>query len=216
MSAVDDYKRAHRAADTDFQPDSIHHTLGPSGTEAAPGNHIHADYEATLGDLENDDADHETRIIDLEEVIPTLLVVDAVVVYATATQTLTTGTITIIAFDTEESTGFLGDPFSEASLAAETITVSVAGIYTIIGTIAYAAGATGFRQASIYINGTEAQTQRLPAAAAGGTFGVTAVGTFKLNANDVITLRGQQTQGANLATVVTAKGFVRLSVCRVA
>lgn len=31
----------HRLADTDSQPSSAHHTLGPSGTQAAPGNHRH-------------------------------------------------------------------------------------------------------------------------------------------------------------------------------
>lgn len=31
----------HRQADTDSQPSAAHHTLGPSGTQAAPGNHRH-------------------------------------------------------------------------------------------------------------------------------------------------------------------------------
>lgn len=31
----------HRQADTDATPTAAHHTLGPSNTQAAPGNHKH-------------------------------------------------------------------------------------------------------------------------------------------------------------------------------
>ena len=31
----------HRQADTDSQPGAAHHTLGPSMTQASPGNHKH-------------------------------------------------------------------------------------------------------------------------------------------------------------------------------
>lgn len=31
----------HRQADTDALPSAAHHTLGPSGTQASPGNHKH-------------------------------------------------------------------------------------------------------------------------------------------------------------------------------
>lgn len=31
----------HTNADTDTRPESLHHTLGPGNTQAAPGNHTH-------------------------------------------------------------------------------------------------------------------------------------------------------------------------------
>lgn len=36
--AVEDF---HSNADTDVRPESLHHTLGPSPSQAAPGNHTH-------------------------------------------------------------------------------------------------------------------------------------------------------------------------------
>lgn len=37
-SIVDDF---HTNADTDIRPESLHHTLGSNGTQAAPGDHTH-------------------------------------------------------------------------------------------------------------------------------------------------------------------------------
>lgn len=39
--SVDDYKKAHESADTDFEAASIHHSLGRGPNNAAPGNHNH-------------------------------------------------------------------------------------------------------------------------------------------------------------------------------
>lgn len=33
--------RFHKNADTDVRPESIHHTLGPQGSQASPGDHSH-------------------------------------------------------------------------------------------------------------------------------------------------------------------------------
>jgi hypothetical protein len=40
-TANQNFTEAHRAADTDFEPTSMHHTLGKGGLQAAPGNHNH-------------------------------------------------------------------------------------------------------------------------------------------------------------------------------
>ncbi len=33
--------KIHNRADTDSQPSALHHTLGPSGLQASPGDHTH-------------------------------------------------------------------------------------------------------------------------------------------------------------------------------
>lgn len=38
----------HSNADTDVRPEAIHHTLGPSPTQAAPGNHVHNGSDSPL------------------------------------------------------------------------------------------------------------------------------------------------------------------------
>jgi hypothetical protein len=36
-----DVQKIHEKADTDFSKQSLHHTLGPQGNQASPGNHVH-------------------------------------------------------------------------------------------------------------------------------------------------------------------------------
>lgn len=38
---AEEVERAHTNADTDTRAESMHHTLGASPTQAAPGNHTH-------------------------------------------------------------------------------------------------------------------------------------------------------------------------------
>lgn len=38
----------HKFADVDSKPEAMHHTLGPSGNQAAPGNHTHNGQDSPL------------------------------------------------------------------------------------------------------------------------------------------------------------------------
>lgn len=44
------FRDAHEKGDTDFEPKSMHHTLGKSPNQAAPGNHKHDELYERLGD----------------------------------------------------------------------------------------------------------------------------------------------------------------------
>jgi hypothetical protein len=39
--SAEDVERLHRNADTDTRKESLHHTLGPRGNQASPGDHDH-------------------------------------------------------------------------------------------------------------------------------------------------------------------------------
>lgn len=48
-------RKLHLRADTDMSPRSLHHTLGPKGNQASPGNHIHDGITSKkIGPLEMD------------------------------------------------------------------------------------------------------------------------------------------------------------------
>jgi hypothetical protein len=53
------YQASHAQADTDLDRSSLHHTLGRAPTQAAPGNHVHPEFDLISDPSEFAPADHE-------------------------------------------------------------------------------------------------------------------------------------------------------------
>lgn len=126
-----------------------------------------------------------------------------------ATQTLTTATVTPIVFDTEAT-----DTDGMHSTASNTsrITAVTAGYYLVAGHIPFAANATGGRHGWLSLNGT---TTRIAWASATSVTAATITslamsGAVFLNVGDYVELMGYQTSGGNLATDITT-GSARLT-----
>ena len=93
------YRDAHSYADTDYDPNSIHHTIGRGPRQAAAGNHRHEDLESdVIAQFATNTAEHaalEARIDLIEELRNSFIKLKA-----TANQNFTTAIITDLAVTT--------------------------------------------------------------------------------------------------------------------
>jgi hypothetical protein len=99
------------------------------------------------------------------------------------------------------------------SIAGNAVTVTVAGLYLVTGSVTYDTNATGFRMALLVVNGASV-TRFITAAGAGGPISCTPTRLLQLAAGDVITMNAQHTAGAAL-TLNTSTGGVHLDVAAV-
>jgi hypothetical protein len=114
---------------------------------------------------------------------------------ASTVVTIVTATPTVINFDSAAWDVRLGFTFAGTSRYV----CQQPGKFSIRGQVAFAAGATGVRQAGIRVNGVAAAVAggQIPAAGVGTTV-VGFNGDLQLNAGDYIEIYGYHTQGANL------------------
>ena len=119
--------------------------------------------------------------------------------YQTTPQTLTTAVWTAISIDTET---FDTDSGHDNVTNNTRYTIQVDGLYVILGTVAFAASATGLRGSKIFKNGAVligSETLIAPGPAT-GTSAVCQIAA-QLVAGDYIELYGFQQSGGNLNTL---------------
>lgn len=118
-------------------------------------------------------------------------------VYNSANISLTSGADTALTFDTER---YDTDTIHSTSSNTGRLTATTAGKYTISGTAAFAANATGARGLGIRLNGTTFIALARVPAVAGGTdiTSLTVTTDYNLSATDYVELIGYQTSGGSL------------------
>ena len=123
--------------------------------------------------------------------------------YQTATTNMSTsGTASVIAFDTE-----LYDTDSMHSTSSNTsrITCNAAGLYLVTATLGFAANATGFRRLDLRKNGSATPFATVSHAAAPTLSSSVSISEFvQLSVGDYIEMFGTQTSGGALASVAGA------------
>jgi hypothetical protein len=129
----------------------------------------------------------------------------AVIVYHSASQSIANNTSTPVVFNTETD-----DPEAWHSTVTNPsrVTVTMAGLYLVIGYVPWEPNATGYRQASLAVNGGVVLSPMMPAL--GGGFGtnqqVTAL--FGIAAGDYIEMYAAQ--GAGIALNITTSPYLML------
>lgn len=130
------------------------------------------------------------------------------VLYASAAQTLTNTTSTLINIDTA-----ITDPFAGLSSAGHSWTAPFSAWYDLHAKIHYTGNATGARAAWFNVNGssvTGAETWANPSNA--GTCTALAEATAYVTAGQTVTLLGYQSSGGNLATTTTSGVYAYMRV----
>lgn len=127
----------------------------------------------------------------------------------TATQTITTGTLTSITFTTEDlDDDPAGTGAHSTSVNTSRYTAVYPGWYQVSGVVSFAANATGVRAASWAVNGTaiNASASAIPNNGAATIVDVPAptIQVF-LNVGDYVELQGYHERGANLDTFVSGQ-----------
>ena len=130
------------------------------------------------------------------------------VLIASAAQSIPNTTDTKIAFPTTPHSIF-GCTYSDAN---DEVTITVAGLYHLTGSVGFVANTTNGRYCSININGStiaESSQNGDP-----GTFNITNVSAFRrLAVNDKVTLEATQNSGAALSTT-SDNGRTQLGLAR--
>ena len=130
------------------------------------------------------------------------------VLIASAAQSIPNTTDTKIVFPTTPHSIF-GCTYSDAN---DEVTITVAGLYHLTGSVGFVANTTNGRYCSININGStiaESSQNGDP-----GTFNITNVSAFRLLAvNDKVTLEATQNSGAALLTT-SDNGRTQLGLAR--
>jgi hypothetical protein len=124
---------------------------------------------------------------------------------ATGTQTLASGTYTVLNFADEDGpdVGSMHDTVTNNSR----ITAPATGWYVITGGVQFATNATSVRGAAIRLDGTTYINSNHGFNTGGtATAGVTVGGIYYLTAGQYVELLGVQMSGGNLDTVLTDQG----------
>jgi hypothetical protein len=134
----------------------------------------------------------------------------------TATQSLTNNTGTKLTFNTASSTPDIGsyDPQGWFDNANDNITIGQAGFYCVTANVAFATNATGRREVTIVVNGTQAASTNVSAASA-STTNLSVSTNLYLDVGDLVTVNALQTSGGALNTANVAGVFPALSVGRI-
>ena len=126
------------------------------------------------------------------------LTVPIVRVTRTAVMAITTGTLTAVAFDSEN---FDANSLHDTVTNNSRLTCGTAGKYWVHGKVRFDANATGYREAWLKLNNTtfQAHSGSILPAAFNGNFATCEVwSTISLNVGDYVELFVQQTSGGNL------------------
>ena len=162
----------HQSADTDSATTALHHTLGSGSTQAAQGNHAHAsDTRLTTG--------VSARF------------------YSTSVQNIAHASDICIAFPS-----VVRNPNSlvtQSTLGAgHQFRLNKAGIWSINTTVRYLGMAGGEAYTAIQVNGGVLTADGGPFGGITRTLNLNAIDYFALN--DVISINGYQSSGANAVT----------------
>lgn len=137
----------------------------------------------------------------IEQGIEDAHLMPAVRVFHNAAQSITTGTVTALAFNSErfDTVGGVASNMHDTVTNNSRLTCRYAGVYQITGMVAWAVNATGFRQAQIRLNGTTIIGSR-DEIAASASFGteMQVTSLYQLAVNDFVELVVQQTSGGAL------------------
>lgn len=125
-------------------------------------------------------------------------------IYHSTTQSINTGTVTPLAFDTEDfDTNGFHDTVTNNSRV--TIPTGLDGFYLILGHVQYAAQTTGERRARIHKNGSVViQNNKMTVTVAAEVTNIQCVAVLNLVATDYIELNAYHTQGSALNVTGTA------------
>lgn len=116
-------------------------------------------------------------------------------VFHNAAQTLTTGAITALLFNSER---FDNDTLHDTVTNTSRLTAGRAGIYAITSHVTFAGNTTGGRAVAIRLNGTTEIAKDEQLANGSNTTSMTVTTYYKLNAGDYVEVTGQQNSGGNL------------------
>lgn len=141
------------------------------------------------------------RLTVIENGINDVSFAPAVRVTHNANQSITSGVLTALAFNTErfDQAGNTSDTQHDNVTNNSRLTCRYAGVYQITGLAAFAPNATGIRQIQIRLNATTiiASTDHIAASAGTGSeLAVTSL--YSLAVNDFVELMALQTSGAGL------------------
>lgn len=135
--------------------------------------------------------------------------------FHSAAQTLTTATLTVLAFNTERFDAAAPNAMHDTVTNNSRITIPTggAGWYLLQANVSFAANATGFRQLQIRHNGATVIASAIgPAAASGGTrMNVSTM--YRMNVGDYAEVQAQQTSGGNLAVETSVDISPSFSAC---
>lgn len=112
----------------------------------------------------------------------------------TTTQTISTGTVTALAFDAEEVDT---DTLHDNSTNNSRVTIALTGKYFVFGQVDYEASSTGQRQARIHKNGSEFLTSIVDSSTAGIVI-VQVATVMSLSSGDYVELATYQDSGGDL------------------
>ena len=131
----------------------------------------------------------------------------AAAVFHSANQSIATGTLTALAFDSErvDQDGLGTSTIHDNVTNNSRLTCRVAGIYLIAGTIEWASNATGNRGGGVKLNATTFISFAQVAACGGGAATVVPISPriYQLAVNDYVELFAFQTSGGNLNATFT-------------
>lgn len=193
------FKQAHLQADTDTEPNSMHHTLGKGPNQAAPGNHNHDN--AYSSSTHNHDAAYAAS--DHIHIHPYIIRI------ATANQNINNAALTQVALDTTEASEGVWSPD-----AAGNVTVPETGLYHVTGHVQWNSSTVGSRRdLEIRVNGNPVGVRQEFWSGGSGSPSNVAASDIFLTAGDLVSLYVYQNCGAVLA--LTTATPQRLTVRRV-
>jgi hypothetical protein len=116
-------------------------------------------------------------------------------VYHSTTQSITSGPLTVVAFDSER---FDTDTIHDTVTNTSRLTCKTAGVYQITAQVDWAVNATGYRQTAIRLNGTVYIAQNMTPAAATANTNHTPTRFWSMAVNDYVEVVVSQDSGVSL------------------
>lgn len=132
-----------------------------------------------------------------------------------AVQTLTTATLTVLAFNTEIYDAAAPNAMHDTVTNNSRITVPTggAGWYALQANVEFVANATGVRQVQIRVNGTTVIASTIVPTTAAGVCRLNISTMYRLNVGDYAEVQAQQTSGGNLNVTTTTDLSPSFSAC---
>lgn len=132
-----------------------------------------------------------------------------------AVQTLTTATLTVLAFNTEIFDAAAPNAMHDTVTNNSRITIPTggAGWYMINGNVEFVANATGVRQVQIRHNGATVIASVIVPTTAAGVCRLNVSAQYRMNVGDYVELQAQQTSGGNLNVTATTDLSPSFSAC---
>jgi hypothetical protein len=132
-----------------------------------------------------------------------------------AAQSLTTATLTVLAFNTEIYDAAAPNAMHDTTVGNSRITIpsNGAGWYLLSANVEFAANATGIRQVQIRINGVTVIASVIVPATAAGTCRLNVSTMYRMAVGDYAEVQAQQTSGGALNVTTLADVSPSFSAC---